>query len=178
MEIPQITRQAIQNFTPLAIFPVQNWHFPCLFKPAVSLLVHHRTQELFSIFLYIRSSLKREGRECWTLKFSVFPFSFQSASYFSSGSHQLLCPFYEVWGPCTSAKTSLMLNWRLLFWTLCKAMSSFIHPFFSAAWNPVSHFVWSIFHPLKLILDNAELLLCHFFPHLEYYPLDPLNIPS
>lgn len=64
---------------------------------------------------------------------------------------------------CTSAKILLMLSWRLLLWTPCKAMFPFMYPFFIADWNPLSHFIWT---PPRLILGNAELLPCHLFPIL------------
>lgn len=64
METPRIVRQAVKSFIALAIFPVQSWHFPHLFKPAVSLLaLPQGTQELFLSFLYVRSSLKHEDGE-------------------------------------------------------------------------------------------------------------------
>lgn len=85
-----------------------------------------------------------------TIKFSEFPLEFSrplvSLFFFVWISPVVLSLFWSVMptkGHCTIAKILLMLSWSFLFWTPCEAMLSFMHQFFIADWNPVSHFVWT-----------------------------------
>lgn len=111
MAILQLTRQAVQSFTALAIFPVESRQFPCLFKPAASLIVHHRTHDLpLYPFLF-----KHEGKEC-VEHCKIFSPSFSLLDLRSAVSlfrfyHQLLYPFFDIKWHCTLAKTLLMWSW-------------------------------------------------------------------